>query len=293
MSRLISEIRKSIAVHGVPKAALGEDRRVVITSIGTERSGVQAERRFLEWRADNGLDLDGPYIRAEVMEFLHEFGETHGQSALDATRMALGRVLSLKLPPMLSLVETVRRGRATRPEELKLIVAHQHDRNALASLIAWDAGLRAIELLTLRRHGEHAVSAHRNWPQTMFLGRQDTEKMVVTGKGGLRRTVSIARCLVAELEKWRRPAPVTIEDRGVRYQSFYCVGGGQAFSQSFSRASLTALGASTGAHGLRHGYAQRRVSELRALGWEFMDAIQLVSVELGHFRPILGYYQPR
>jgi integrase len=292
-SRTISDIRKSIALHGVPKSRLGEDRRVIITSIGTERTTIQAERRFLEWRAENGLGLDGPFLKAEVVEFLQDYAELHSQADLDATRMALARLLSLRLSPIESLIETVRAGRATQWNEVKLIVPHQRERNALSTLIAYDAGVRAVELHTIRRSDELTPSAHRTWPDSMFLGRHDVVRMVVVGKGGLRRLIALARCLAEQLEARRRQEPVIITDRGVRYESVYDIGGGQAFSQSYSDASLTALGASTGAHGLRHGYAQRRVAELMSLGYEFMEAIHLVSIELGHFRAILAYYQPR
>lgn len=290
---MISDIRKSVALHGIPKSQLGELRRTVITSIGTERVTIQAERRFLEWRKENGLGLDGPYLKAEVMEFIQEYAETHVQCDVDTTRIALGRVLSLRLPPVESLIEIVRAGRATRWEEVKVAASHQSDSNAVSTLIALDAGLRAVELHTLRRADEIEPSRHRAWPSSLFLGRRDVVRMIVTGKGGLRRPVALSRCLADALETRRRPEPVSIVDRSVRLQSYYRIGGGQAFSQSFSDASLRGLGASCGAHGLRHAYAQRRVRELMALDYEFMQAIRLVSIELGHFRPILAYYQPR
>lgn len=292
-SNMISDIRKSVALHGVPKSELGELRRTIITSIGTERVTIQAERRFLEWRKENGLGLDGPYLKAEVMEFIQEYAEMHVQSDVDTTRIALGRVLSLRLPPVESLIEIVRTGRAARWEEVKAAASHQSDPNAVSTLIALDAGLRAVELHTLRRADETEPSRHRVWPSTLFLGRHDVIRMIVTGKGGLRRPVALSRCLADALETRRRPEPVNIVDRGVRLQSYYGIGGGQAFSQSFSDASLRGLGTSCGAHGLRHAYAQRRVRELMALNYEFMQAIKLVSIELGHFRPILAYYQPR
>jgi integrase len=288
-----SRIRKSVVVHGVARSELGGQRSRLITSVGTGRVTEQAEKRFLEWRRENGLDLDGPYLRAEVTEFLDEFAETHGQSALDATRLGIGRVLGIRFPNVTSLQETVRRGRAVTWEEVRKIVQHQSGRNVLATLIAFDGGLRASELLTIARVGEIEPSAHRTWPESMFLGREDCVTMMVAGKGGLRRPVAVARPLAEALETYRRPQPVSIADRGVFHESFYDLGGGQAFSQSFSDASRKAVAASMGAHGLRHGFAQRRVTTLTAHGFEFMRAIQLVSIELGHFRPVLAYQTPR
>ena len=106
----------------------------------------------------------------------------------------------------------------------------------------------------------------------------------MVGKGGLVRLVRLPDDLAERLEERRldRPAPVT--DRGIRYLSRYDVGGGEAWSRSFSRASHGALGWSRGAHGVRHGYAQQRMAELqRHLVYD--DALEVVSQELGHFRP--------
>ena len=289
--RTFSRIRESITLHGVAKSELGEHRGSVIASVGTGRITAQAEKRFMAWRADNGLCLDGPYLKDEVMEFLHEYAETHGQSDLDATRLSLGRVLGVRFEHVPSLIETIRCGRGIAWEKVQRITRHQRHWNAISTLIAFNAGLRAAELLALRREDELEPSPHRTWPETMFLGRHDYVKMVTTGKGGLRRPVALARPLAEALEMYRLPAIAKIIDRGVHHESLYGIGGGQAFSQSFSDASWNVSGSSDGAHGLRHGFAQERVATLMSLGFDFMAAVHLVSIELGHFRPILAYYQ--
>ena len=51
------------------------------------------------------------------------------------------------------------------------------------------------------------------------------------------------------------------------------------------RASTTVLGWSKGGHGLRHSYAQDRVMELQTLRLSQEAAKEVVSQELGHFRP--------
>ena len=53
---------------------------------------------------------------------------------------------------------------------------------------------------------------------------------------------------------------------------------------SVSAASERALGWSTGAHGLRHSYAQERMAELQA-SLSRDAALTTVSQEMGHFRP--------
>ena len=90
-----------------------------------------------------------------------------------------------------------------------------------------------------------------------FAGRNGVVYTVV-GKGGLVREVLLPHRLAERLEERRLDAPERIVDRGVRYLQRYDLGGGHAFSTSFSRASIEALGKSRGAHGLRH-YSGRRI----------------------------------
>lgn len=69
--------------------------------------------------------------------------------------------------------------------------------------------------------------------------------------------------LVARLEARRLEAARAVTDRGITYRQHYDIGGGNAWSKSFSEASNRALGWSLGAHGLRHGYAQERLWKLQ------------------------------
>ena len=76
-----------------------------------------------------------------------------------------------------------------------------------------------------------------------------------------------------------------MNDRGIFYQSFYNVGGGQLWSNSFSSAANRCLGWSEGAHGVRHSYAQERMEELQKQGLSRSLSLETVSQEMGHFRP--------
>ena len=169
-------------------------------------------------------------------------------------------------------------------DQVALIVARQSPHNALATEIAYAAGLRAHELLTLRRI-HHQAPDERPAHALKFVGiRDETISYTVYGKGGLTREVRIPIPLAKRLEAIRLVKPIRATDRGVHYQQHYGLGGGQPWSKSFGAASKAALGWSKGAHGLRHSYAQERLSTVqRYLPRE--EAKRVVSQELGHFRP--------
>ncbi|WP_238525118.1 hypothetical protein [Geobacter sulfurreducens] len=103
------------------------------------------------------------------------------------------------------------------------------------------------------------------------------------GKGGLVREVLLSRELAAQLEATRLGEPRQVTDRGVNYTQHYNIGGGRAWSQSFSAASQRELGFSNGAHGLRHSYAQERMEEMQRGGMNYDDAKGTVAQEVGHF----------
>jgi integrase len=60
------------------------------------------------------------------------------------------------------------------------------------------------------------------------------------------------------------------------------MGGGQSWSNSFSKTSNQVLGWRRGGHGLRHTYAQERMREITKI--EYERALKIVSQEMGHFR---------
>jgi integrase len=207
-----------------------------------------------------------------------------GQKQLDADRNALQFVTGAgSLARVTALARTPRQARAYTVAQVRHVARCQSARNALSTLIAHAAGLRAHELLTLRRREEASASAHRHWHAGRFAGRAGV-RYVVTGKGGLRREVLLPETLAQRLEARRLSAPRTVTDLRIHYAQHYDIGGGNAWSRSFTDASRRALGWSTGAHGLRHAYAQERLAELQAGGHPYPLARTLVSQELGHFR---------
>lgn len=264
----------------------------VLRSVGTIRNYEAALTRVAEWttaaRISGGLTAITPTL---AVQYLEQRGQDVGQKALDMERQALQAMMQHvtgqlpsgeRLPVIQSEHAQVLSGRAYTTEQAQRIATAQSEHHGLATRIAHAAGLRAHELLTLRRGDERAPDP-RPALDSKFQGRQG-EIYTVHGKGGLVREVLIPSALATRLEATRRDEPERITDRGIHYESFYRIGGGQRWSNSVSAASERVLGWSTGAHGLRHSYAQERMNELQyTLSRD--RALETVSQEMGHFRP--------
>jgi integrase len=239
-----------------------------------------------EWAKEkHGLRHLSELSAEQAQDYLaHRVSTGVGQKQLDADRNALGFLVGKdNLERVASTVKPVKQGRAYTPVQVEMVMRCQDERNALATRIAHEAGLRGHELLTLRRTDELKVSAHRSFRAERFSGREGV-RYVVVGKGGLRREVLLSAETAGLLEARRLEAPRTVTDRGVWYEQVYDINGGNRWSSSFSAASERALGWSAGAHGLRHAYAQERIGELLGLGFRYLAARDILSQELGHFR---------
>ncbi len=176
--------------------------------------------------------------------------------------------------------------RAYTDNQIKQIaLSFDDERSRLAVIISRDAGLRAHELLTLRRPDEgKAISNQRDWRNDRHALRSNAVEYIVTGKGGLVRTVKLSKPLAERLEALRLETPRTVEDRKVLYTQRYDLAGGKALGQAFTEASKRELGYSLGHHGLRHSYAQSRVAFLTRNGIHPKTAKHIVSQEMGHMR---------
>ena len=260
-----------------------------IHSRGTARAYQQALTGAATWLKKKANNQALERMTAEqAHQYLDERAETVRQKTLDLDRQALqilpqiGKLDRTKSNLDRSPLETG--GRAYTSVQVQMVAAAQSERYALATEIAHAAGLRGHELLTLRRADEQAASTHRKWSAERFEGRPDSVRYTVVGKGGLKREVALPGHLAARLEEKRWERPKTVTDRGIRYMQHYDLGGGLAWSRSFSAASKRALGWSTGGHGLRHSYAQERIEDLQREGHTYDSALGLVSQEMGHFR---------
>lgn len=255
-----------------------------IHSLGTARNYEQALLRLTEWLQKNKLG-DLKTINSEkAIQYLELRGQCVKQKTLDQERQAIQLHLGVKLPVIKSELFQALQSRAYTLKQVELIAQSQSIKHRLATEIAFAAGLRAHELLTLRPKDERLASHHRVWSVSRFIGRVGVIYTVI-GKGGLVREVLIPEILARQLESHRLKDSVTIQDRGIFYKSYYDLRGGKKWTNSFSAASKRALGWTHGAHGLRHTFAQNRMSELQQLGFNYEAALGIVSQELGHFRP--------
>jgi integrase len=285
-----NQARKAISkvlALGQPRHGNSGDGK--IHSVGTARTYEQSLKLAVEWDQANGGDGIQSFDRDRAIAFLKQRATEVTQKTLDHDRLALQILPGLTdIPRICSDVRTSGhgdRGRAYTTEQIAMVAAAQEAPNRLATEIAAAAGLRAHELFTLRPLHERSASSHRTWSVDRFVGMRKIIRYTVVGKGGLVREVAIPTALAERLEAIRLPAPHQVTDRSVRYETHYDLRGGQAWSQSYSDAAKRALGWSTGAHGIRHTYAQNRVKTLQALGHDYDVALEIVSQELGHFRP--------
>ena len=279
---------KAQAEHAVArKLALGTGRHDHrndgrIHSLGTARGYGQALKGFADYLREHRLgDLPGATDQ-EARQYLAERSHQVGQKTLDLDRQAIQMHLGLRLEVVRSDRESALSTRSYTPAQVARIASAQSEANGLATRLAYHAGLRAHELLTLRPAGERSASGHRQWSADRFAGREGVRYTVV-GKGGLVREVLLTRELASAVEARRLEEPRLVVDRGVQYVQCYTIGGGRSWSQSFSSASRRELGFSNGGHGLRHSYVQERMDELQRRGMAYEQARATVAQEVGHF----------
>ncbi|WP_230982025.1 site-specific integrase [Pseudomonas sp. Bc-h] len=278
-----------------------------IRSVGTVRNYEQRLIRITAYLQENRLGSLREMTPQRAVDYLQQRAGEVGQKTLDMERQALQAMMQYvtnQLAPgktleIIKSTATARLGTKKQPtlgrrladqaraytrQQMILIATRQAPHNSLSTEIAYAAGLRAHELLGLRRT-HLQVPDERPANEMKFSGiRETTISYTVHGKGGLIREVRVPIPLAQRLERTRLAEPRVVKDRGINYQQFYGIGGGQPWSKSVSAASKGVLGWSNGAHGLRHTYAQERMAALQR-HLPRKQALEVVSQEMGHFRP--------
>ena len=260
----------------------------LVSGLGTSHSYEASLKLVANWLRESGRGALHELTPKAAGMYLHQRSKDVGQKMLDKDRQALQSVLRLtgkfgrnqRLEVIKADKQQVLGSRNYTADQIQRIMRCQSERNAFSTEIAAAAGLRAHELLTLLPASERVMDDRPADPAKF----RDGIRYTVIGKGGLVREVSLPKHLAEKLEACRLDAPVKVVDRSIHYKRFYDIAGGQAWSQSFSKASMTALRFSNGAHGLRHTYAQERHREIQATVGDAQRAKSVVSQELGHFR---------
>lgn len=261
----------------------------LISGLGTSYSYETSLRVAATWLRSSGRGALHELTPKAATTYLYQRAKEVGQKTLDRDRQALQNVLrqngkfdsKQRLPVIKADRQQTLKSRNYTFAQVLKISSRQSERNSFSTHLAIAAGIRAHELLTLLPASERPMNDRPADPDKFRAGVRYT----VIGKGGLVREVSVPEHLARQLEARRLESPVQVIDRHIHYKNHYDIAGGQAWSQSFSRASTSALGFSNGGHGLRHTYAQDRHREAQTAVGEAHRAKVIVSQELGHFRP--------
>ncbi len=256
-----------------------------IHSIGSFNKYTSSLKLAGEWaRAAYGQNHLDSLTKEQAQAYLEQrVAHGIGQKQLDADRSALRYLLRDDLDKVKALEPQELSPRAYTNQQIDMIRERQEPHNAIATDLIHHSGMRAHELHTLRRLDEGQAAPHRTWHADRFMGREGV-RYIVIGKGGLSREIMIPHHLADRLEE-RRIDQRAITDRQIHYEGKrYNIGGGQAWSSSFSKSSSAELGWSNGGHGLRHSYAQDRYQELMRLDCTHDHALRIVAQEMGHFR---------
>lgn len=271
-------------VDGVGQSRKHCKNHGLISSLNAKRNYHSCISLYLNWREENGLPQSQQDKLADLEAFMGELSEVFMQKTLNQYKSALSIVFNKKLSTFKSQIPENNNSRNYYLSEILLIIQNLQEKNAISILLCYFSGLRAHEVITLRRKDEAKKSNSRKWLSVRFKGVENFQIYLVKGKGGLVREVAIPYELVEIIEKRRLSAPNIVIDRGIKYETYYELGFGKALSEAFSRASQKVLNWTAGLHGNRHSYAQNRLFKLLKLGLEYEYALKIISEELGHFR---------
>lgn len=283
------------------------ERDPYIRSAGTFRSAIQAFKLVSRFCRAYGFKSERlSTLTVDTAEkYLEHRATVIQQKQLNVERNLLDKHLSnihkspMQIPMKISHRESsTPSNRSYSHDEIKQLCAAaiaKGDRPlAVAIQVAYQGGLRAAELHSLRPQSEWKVATHREWRQDLYSGRDHWHETSLPGKGGLDRQVRVTESVIAILEReFRLPEPYKYRDPGRKTdcQKYYSLPGGQDFSQRFGDLSREIFGWSRGAHGLRHSFARARMVELKNQ-FSVVEAKKILAQELGHFSTgNLRYYQ--
>lgn len=271
--------------HGAPRLKKSVVETGYISSISTElkyRSALTVYNRHVRTVCRKPNHCHATFD--DACNYLQLRAAQVQQKQLNIDRAVIELVSGYTLPKVKSLIDEDLQPRAFSEIQYQTLLEEANTELKPCIRIAWESGLRAHEFYTLDLLANQPESTDRPWSDYRFEGiLTEFVEYTVVGKGGLVRQVAISKEMSEWLESRRRPTPVV--DREIRYESKYDILGGHRLSHEFWELSIFIFDWSVGFHGLRHSYARRRMDELTGELFSWDQAKQIVSCELGHFRP--------
>ena len=270
--------------HGLSRHKFPELAKEKISGVLTEVAHVSSLTQYAKWLIETKeKHLKNSNI-ADAQKYLEYKASTCLQSTVSLACQSINfHILRASpIPFVAAKTATIPKDRAYTRKQIDLLVEMAHPALGLAILLAEDAGLREMELLSIAEVLSLNES-DRPWCQERFSGRSDDVAFVVWGKGRLVRQVRLSESLAERMRELLRPFPVRVAHRTAHLISHFELLGGHLLSSQFGRLSMHILGFSNGAHGLRHSFAQRRRNELLCCGFSLDEAVLILSQELGHF----------
>lgn len=184
-------------------SVMRELQGTILKSVRTVENYERGLTRVTEWTQREKLS-DGlrGLTREQAIAYLEQRGQAVGQKCLDMERQAIQAMFrhvtnklgaGETLPVIKADQPQVLGSRAYNPQQVALICERLAPHNALATEIAYTAGLRAHELLTLQPRSERTPDPRPALP-TKFEGREDGSRSGLnasaTPGGGCRSTHS-------------------------------------------------------------------------------------------------------
>ena len=140
--KIAQRLIRNISVFGVKKQAMGDAHQILIRSRQTAINYEDCVSNFLSFRAEGRVPSEGPFLRAELDEFLFLKSLIWQQKTLEQHRQALNKVFCTDLPRYRAAVPTIVRSRAYTDAEIDLIVSVMRQRHALSARLIAATGMR-------------------------------------------------------------------------------------------------------------------------------------------------------
>lgn len=166
-------------------------------------------------------------------------------------------------------------------EQIQSIGQEQSGKYRLATELAFEAGVSAYEIPSLRPPEVRVVDLVTEWDDKLFVGRKNLVPYTVANADGFSRRIAVSDDLADKIELARLARPKVVREGHWREWCGYNIGYGSAWIDSFMRATEITLGLSLGVQGLRHAYILNRFFELMTVGYSRKDRIGILAVEMG------------